>query len=105
MTARVPPRSSARETRSTWASRSQTAFSSAALAMRWPRTWPEDVRATAAAFDVGVEQARREFGFGDDPGGVDGLVAEVGMLAGDALAPGGEAVGFESRSAECGGRW
>ena len=43
----------------------------------------------------GIEQARRQFGLGDDPRGVDGLVAEVGVLAGDTLAPGGQAVGLE----------
>ena len=44
---------------------------------------------------VGAEEARGEFVFGDEPGGVDLLVGEVGMLAGDAFAPGGEAVGFD----------
>ena len=55
----------------------------------------EERGAVAAGGDFGVEQARGELVLGDDPGGVDLLVGEVGMLAGDALAPGGEAVGFD----------
>ncbi len=55
----------------------------------------EERGAVAAGGDFGVEEAGRELVFGDEPGGVDLLVGEVGMLAGDALAPGGEAVGFE----------
>ncbi len=55
----------------------------------------EEFGTTAAALHIGLEQPRSQFGLGDDPGGVDHLVAEVGVFAGDALAPGGQAVGFE----------
>jgi hypothetical protein len=47
------------------------------------------------AFGRAFEQARHQLGLGDDPGGIDGLVAEVGMIAGDTLAPAGQSVGVD----------
>jgi len=55
----------------------------------------EDAWAGAAVKNFGVEQARGEFAFGDEPRSVDSLVAEVGMLAGDALAPAREPFGLD----------
>ena len=66
----------------------------------------EDVGAAAAALYIRIEQAGAEFVLDHEPGGVDGLVAEVGVFAGDALAPRGEAFGFEldQKDAAAGGQ-
>ncbi len=55
----------------------------------------EQIRTFASAREHRLQQARRQLGLGDDPGRVDHLVAEVGVLPGDPLAPGGQAVGLE----------
>ncbi len=56
---------------------------------------PEDIRATSSAFNIRIEQTGAEFVLDHEPGRVDRLVAEVGVFAGDALAPCGEAFRLE----------
>ncbi len=49
----------------------------------------------AATHDLFADQPRRKFALGDQPRRVNALFREVRVLAGDALAPGGEPVGFD----------
>ncbi len=106
MTVRVPPRSSARETLFDLGLEVPDGVFERGLGHAVAAHLPEDIRATSAAFNIRIEQTGAEFGLGHEPGRVDGLVAEVGVFAGDALAPCGEAFGLEldQKDAAAGGQ-
>src|SRR6185437_4587623 len=74
---------------------------------------PEETRAATSALQFGIEQTWRQLCLSDNPSGVDHLIAEVGMLSGDALTPGRKAIRFDfdeknatgRRKAEAGLEW